>query len=598
MQYGCTKDFYHSRSVKAQFVGAVFRYSKAFFASLLFIAILTSHNVFADGIEIVNVSRDRQTLRLLIVSRDPLDYNFATRKNGKAISLSLSGADYYKALTDYFTLFDIDSLLGCMDNLAIIPISKNAARFEADLGEGLEAEVLQSRAPSGAQRLVLEINNASGDAPCFAKPVPRALRPDPSLFIVAPVTPSLTEPPAIEAASAGEPTAEDIVKSQQGDQVSGLETASSGHMKAFARETASSKMQWQAGFSLDSLAYSNKGGIKGVNWLKKYGDSEIREITASIRNERARIPYYLSMESFTEYIRDGQRVDERKFEINRAWAGYRLTPAVTVKAGIMYEPFVGESSTDKSSLPFLEKGLNNILSPQYNPGVMLSYYRGAWEMEAGGFGQRQDFADTSQSTSTRFAYLYRRGLTDLSKFEFSFSNIKLVDDELNIAASPDANLILPLYNVSQANVSSATRAGLGVVVIYGGINYSVQAVQMKLNTPNPGLKKLNAKNFWVSWLSGSPKRILKNQRWLPVTSRKSISEVDWSRWEVGFRYSSIDDNTTEQMITKTIMMNWYINQHVILKANYIFASQVANSLYNRPLDNDADLFVIRLQFNW
>jgi len=247
----------------------------------------------------------------------------------------------------------------------------------------------------------------------------------------------------------------------------------------------------------------------------------------------------------------------------------------------------------------MERGLDNYLLPQYNPGVMVSYLGRSLELEVGGFGQRQDLAQTSQSSSLRMAYVYRVGEGSLTQFDVSVRRLKFVDDSLEIGAAPEGNLILPLYSASQSNIDSATSNGLGVTLIYGSFNYAAQVSQMDLTTANPGITQLSSKNLWISWLSGGNHRRFRAARWLPITSDKAFSEVDWGHWELGFRYSSLEDNTEEHLITKTLMVNWYVNRHITVKNNYIFATQVASPTDPaRPIDNDADLFFTRLQFAW
>ena len=185
---------------------------------------LSTSSVFAarnSQVELISVSRDQDKLQMLVDSRVTIQFEFDTKNNGKSIRWTLKGADYS---------FDIDSLLDCMDNLVIVPLSKNAARFEADLGSQLSASIVDSTAPSGAHRLILELRPTSNSAPCFDRPIPEALIAAPGLF--APTVPVPSKPsrsassalpvptPPVAAAAAEidhELTAEDIVKAQQRD---------------------------------------------------------------------------------------------------------------------------------------------------------------------------------------------------------------------------------------------------------------------------------------------------------------------------------------------------------------------------------------------
>lgn len=584
----------------------------------------------ATTIEQVNLSRDQNALRMLIDSNAPIQYQFDTKKKGAAISWSLKGADYYQALTDYFTVFDVDSLVNCLDNLVIVPVSKTAARFEADLGPGLMASVEESKAPNGSYRLIMKVSARKGAAPCFSRPIPAALVAAEGLFdapaaasdsrsqsvTVTPVLPQAQAAlPVPEAEMAATPehelTAEEIVKAQQQQRLQQLEAqkkqrrivgmASDTELQEhFEKEISASSYVVNADILWDKLNYSNKGGVKGINWLQKYGDSELREIDAGISNPLARFPYHLSMQSYTQYIKDGVRVDERKAVLNRAWVGYRLSPTLSLKAGIMYEPYSGDSTSDLAALPFMERGLSTYLGPQYNPGVLLSYHGSFWGLDIGGFGQRSETPDTSQSSTIRLSYRAPISVSNIASFEVSFSKAKLVDDTLAIAATPEVNLILPtMYSAYQSQVDSVTRNSLAATWIFHGLNYSAQVAQLKLDTPNPGISDLSAKNLWFTWFSGETPRRRQGSKWLPLRSQKSLSEVDWKSWELGFRYSALEDNTEEHLITKTLVLNWYVNKFVTIKNDYIFATQVASPNNPAvPIDNDADLFVTRVQVSW
>jgi len=593
---------------------------------LNFFLVSLSHG--AAMVEQVNISRDEKRLIMLLDSNVPIQSKFETKKGGQHIVWSLKGADYYQALTDYFTVFDIDSLVDCLDNLVIAPETKTSARFEAELGKGLTASAIEGTSPSGSYRVMMQLT-ASKDAPCFSRPIPNSLVAAEGLF-AKPTSPDVAAPPvnlpstmspaaAAAMASASPPseaqrelTAEEIVKAQEQERKKQLEAqkkerrlaglaSESEVQEHFEKQVSENQYVLNADILFDNLNYTNKGGLKGDNWLQKYGDSELREMDAGIANEQALFPYHVSMQSFKRYVNeDGDRVDEQKAVINRAWIGYRFTAAATIKAGIMYEPSSSDASSDLSALPFLEHGLSSALSPQYNPGVMFSYHSRSLELELGGFGKRSDLPDTTQSSSLRLAYRAPTSAYSVAIFDVSYNKAKLVDDTLAIAPSPEANLIVPnLYVALQTNVDSITRSCFGANWIFHGVNYSAQVAELEADTENPGIRKLSSKNLWVTWYSGSNSRQLLGSKWLPVRSLKSMSEIDWKSWELGFRYSALEDNTEEHLITKTLMLNWYINKYVTLKNNYIFATQVASP--NNPLvpiDNDADLFVTRVQVSW
>lgn len=543
----------------------------------------------------INISRDNEKMLMLVDSNWPIQFQFETPKKGKAVSWSFKGADYYAALTRFFTNFDVDSLLDCMDNLKIIPRGKNAARFEADLGPNLRASVYESSAPNGDYRVVMMLRPTTKSSACFSHPIPSALVAPAALFS-APKPKVVPPAPVAVAKAPQELTAEDIVKSQrQQKQAQRPAPALSARESAFQRGMADSHYSYLLAGSFDRLIYSNKGGVSGDNWLQKYGDSEFREISARIANEEARFPFFVSLRSYTQYIENNVRVDKRKLVLDRAWIGYRFSPGFSVRAGIMYEPSTSETASALDALPFLEKGLSDYISPQFNPGVLLSYQGDHLGVDVGGFGQRSVAPDTQTSRSARLSYRFNASSQSITRFDVAFSQATPVDNTLQVAASPETHLILPTMYDSGAltNVDSLSRASLGVALIYHGFNYAANMTNVSLDSSNAGISKFTAKNLWFTWLSGPKSRTLKNGRWLTLRSDKLFSEIDWRSWEIGFRYSAIQDNTEEQLITKTIALNWYFNKIITIKSNYIFATQVADP--TRPLDNDADLFLVRLQ---
>lgn len=560
----------------------------------------------AAKVENFRIVRDNDALIILVDSNWPIQFEFDTPKNGAAIWLTLKGADYYAALTRYFTSFDIDSLADCLDNLVITPVNKNEARFEADLGEGLRASFKETKSATDAYRFMLVIKAKTGTAACFAHETPPALIAEPGLF----AAPAVAVTAPISMAADHELTAEEIVKEEQRrrqqqkdalkKQRSLIGQASEDEIdELFQRELKQSHYVVNAQLLADSLVVSNKGGVAGDPWLQKYGDSEIREISLAIANEQARFPFHFSARSNMQYEKDGQRVDQLKTVLDRAWVGYRLSYGLSLRAGIMYEPYFTDSSSELHALPFMERGLSNYLSPQYNPGVLLRYQGPNFGLALGGFGQRSDEPDSEQSSDVRVSYRLYSSASNFASFDAGYNKAKPINGDIAIAASPQANLIQPnMYVGAQTNIDSLTRSGFGVIWISNGITYSAQVAQLELETNNPGIVSFSSKNFWISWVSGGNGRRLDGAKWLPLRSKKSLGEIDWGFWEIAYRYSALEDNTEEHLIVKTLALNWYVNKYVTIKNNYMFATQVASPTDpNRPIDNDADLFLVRLQIN-
>ena len=62
------------------------------------------------------------------------------------------------------------------------------------------------------------------------------------------------------------------------------------------------------------------------------------------------------------------------------------------------------------------------------------------------------------------------------------------------------------------------------------------------------------------------------------------------------RYSVISDDHDSELSTLTAGLNWYVNDFMQLKYNYIYALQPATD--PNLVDNDVDLMLLRLQLTY
>lgn len=107
---------------------------------------------------------------------------------------------------------------------------------------------------------------------------------------------------------------------------------------------------------------------------------------------------------------------------------------------------------------------------------------------------------------------------------------------------------------------------------------------------NNGRPERNLDGYYVyaSWFLTGESRPYRDGRFTTIDPQGR-----WGAWEVTARNSAIDDGNGHRLNDITLGLNWYINQHLRLMANYVRAD------YDRvSAQGNADIFQVRGQVDF
>lgn len=591
--------------------------------TILFFLLLPITVLAIGQVKLVNLARESNKLKLTIESNRPISFEFEINEKSRSFSVGLQGADYYLALTDYFQVYDIDSLVNCLDDLTIIPVAEDAARFETKLGEGLSASVYDDTANSpGVFRVVIQfVARHPEKSPCFSgqgvagqstrqsiddraatavTPVIEVPAPTPAIPIIAGKSyqgsgsNAAGQGPQVAAQADVERPVKPLAADVSVDVIPEKPTAPivAGAALKPTPPTEANSTDIRGFLALDSLVYANKGGEKGDDWLDEQGDSEVREAMVDLRGNLNHWPFQLRVQSYQDLA------EKQKTVVSRASLGYGLTDVVSLDAGILAEPFGGDAASSLDVLPFLEPSLTTLLAPGYSPGLRLAYVSPSWQMDMGVFGKRADWPNSDQSVTTRFAFVPWQQSAQSVRVDLALSRWQVTEKTLAFAAYPDAHLIRPLYTIVQPNSEAASTQGLAVSGALGSIAFTLDTVKVTTtkSTGASAVAKISANSAWLSFMLTNETRQRNGNEWLPMKPTNSVNKGGWGAWELGARYSVISHDSLNKLSTITVGLNWYINDYMQLKYNYVYAVQAATEV--GKVNNDADLMELRLQLTY
>lgn len=277
-------------------------------------------------------------------------------------------------------------------------------------------------------------------------------------------------------------------------------------------------------------------------------------------------------------------------ELTDGWISYKGLDPFRFKVGHQKVPFSLQSSTSSNWQVFQERALTDAFIDtgemgRRRLGAVASWYGGDFfTVHTGIFGQgANDDKKFNQSwgTATRVTWAPIIGADELLHFGGAFYYRELGDsNHLRYSARPEAH------------ISGTKLVDTGVIdsaddVIMGGAEFSSiwgpfhaqgefvgTSVRREL-----GLPTLNFDGWYVQagyFLTGESRHYKKSTaQFKRIKPRSIVGQGGWGAWEVAARYSHIDLNSGSfeggRERNFTLGLNWWANQNVMFRFNYVNA---------------------------
>ncbi len=279
-------------------------------------------------------------------------------------------------------------------------------------------------------------------------------------------------------------------------------------------------------------------------------------------------------------------------EIWQAFVSYSGFRAMKIKAGQFYEPFSLEAATSSRATTFMERGLPYAFSPVRSVGIGFSAApaKGLY-LEAGGFTEDLNSAGNLKRAFTgRVAYAPIDAKGRLLHFGAGASYRVPGDSTLRYRARPESDLAPAWFSTGTIrNVDNTVLTGVEAAAVNGSV--SLQAEYMRSDVSrSDGRAGRNIDGYYVyaSWFLTGESRPYRDGRFGTIKP-----ENRWGAWEVAVRNSAISDDSGEKLNDVTLGLNWYINRHARLMANYVRAG------YEKGIaQGNGDVFQMRGQVDF
>lgn len=295
------------------------------------------------------------------------------------------------------------------------------------------------------------------------------------------------------------------------------------------------------------------------------------------------------------------------------WGIRNLGPLGTLQVGFMKEPFSLEEKNSNVALPFLERSVANLFSPQRGSGVLLTntHFDRRLRWEVGTFFVVDAFEEANESQGFDGTYDLALRLTALPIWQegeddermllvgLSYARRVNITDPVSFATRPESTLA-PIVADTGPIVGADTLDRGGVEAAWSNGRLTVQSELLYTHVNRPSLPGLE---FWggyaqASWLltddirhygrrSGAFGRIVPRKRFDPGAGH-------WGALEVAVRLSGLDLDDAAihggRLINGTVGVSWFPYTRVRLAANYVLSHRLG--------EGTANLFQTRLQIDY
>lgn len=279
-------------------------------------------------------------------------------------------------------------------------------------------------------------------------------------------------------------------------------------------------------------------------------------------------------------------------DIWQASVSYSGVKAVKIKAGQFFEPFSLEAATSSRATTFMERGLPYTFSPVRSVGIGFSAApaKGLY-LEAGGFTEDLNSAGNLKRAFTgRVAYAPIDIKGRLLHFGAGASYRVPGDSTLRYRARPESDLAPAWFSTGTIrNIDNIVLTGLEAAAVAGPVSLQAEYIRSDVSRRD-GRRGRNIDSYYAyaSWFLTGESRPYRNGRFGTIKP-----ENRWGAWEVAVRNSAISDDSGEKLNDITLGLNWHINRHARLMANYVRAD------YEKGIaQGNADIFQMRAQMDF
>jgi len=281
-----------------------------------------------------------------------------------------------------------------------------------------------------------------------------------------------------------------------------------------------------------------------------------------------------------------------------------------LKIGQFKEAFSLEELTSSKHSTFMERALVNEFVPSRHIGIAAKTKGSNWTWAGGVFGESFDGdakneGDEAWGLSSRLTFApYHQ---DRKALHFGAALAYRVPDDaqkIKLNSRPESHItdVKFLDTGSIKNVDNTLLYGLEIAGVWG--EFSLQSEYMRMQVNRLGNKEnyhFDGFYAYASWFLTGESRAYKFKK---AAFGRIKPHHAYGAWELALRYSQLDLNNGNIAggLEKnwTLGLNWYINKHVRLMANYIRVNndEYANADDDLSGNDDPGIFQMRMQMDF
>jgi phosphate-selective porin OprO/OprP len=357
------------------------------------------------------------------------------------------------------------------------------------------------------------------------------------------------------------------------------------------------RLYWKEGVKLDGgddgqFKFSLGGRIE-TDWAYFDADNDVEDELGELGNgtEFRRARFYMTgtvydrVEFKAEYDFAGGEVAFKDvyLQLNELpWVG-------SLQIGHFKEPFSLTEMTSGKHTMFMERALlKDTFSPGRNMGLRISHHalneRLTWAV--GGFREADDqgagfSSDATYNVTTRFTGLpwyYEQG-RKLIHLGISYSHKFRHDDNVRFRARPEAHLS-PVRFVDTGNfaVDGVDLITPEFAWVYGPLSLQAEYAWALVSASEMGSPDFSGYYVQASYFLTGEHRAYKRTQgaFTRIWPKRNFDGAGgWGAWEIATRYSHVDlrDGVIRggELGGFTSGLNWYLNPHMRIMANYVLA---------------------------
>ncbi len=275
---------------------------------------------------------------------------------------------------------------------------------------------------------------------------------------------------------------------------------------------------------------------------------------------------------------------DHDFQVKDAYIGYYGFDRVRIRLGNLQEPVSLEELTSSNATTFMERALINALVPGYNLGLRINSWGEDWSLAGGLFEGsargRDKEIDEGWGVAGRVVYSPRIGRGNRLHFGVSSEYREpREDNRVSYRTRPEVHLIdrAMIATGTLSRVDHTLTSGLELAGIWG--SWSIQGEYIRADVQRTGRPDVVFDGWYLlgSWFITGGRRDYDPK---DGAFDKVVPKADHGDWEIAARYSTLDLEqdpiTGGEEKNWTLGLNWYVDRHMRLMANYVDAEADPN----------------------